>query len=776
MRMRFWQLLGAVLIVASFAGTPAWSQSCSDGNQCTTSDMCTDGTCTGTSVPGACDDGNPCTVNDTCMNGTCAGTPQAGGSCGLAPCEGICGPAGVCLPDVEKQGMPCTDVFGECTTDDVCTGFFCFGTLKICEDSDENACTPDVCNPTTGECEVLPVPPCGDCETCNSESGECEPANQGGSCDDFNECTGNGTCADGACQEGAPLPTDGTPTETPTIGETTPTDTPTTDPSTPTDTPVPTLSATPTDTGTPLGTPTDTPTPESTPTDTATIEFDTPTDTPAVETPTDTPEPSDTPTDTPTAEPTDTPTGIPTGTATATATFTPTGIPTGTATATATATGVPTGTATATVTPTGLPTGTATATVTATATSGATRTNTPTVIIPATSTATATNTALPVVASIIVGSATGEPGTETTFDTSLETESENVAGVQVDIGFDADAPIAATQQGRPDCTVNPAIDKNATSFAFQPAECTPGEDCTGIRAIVLSLDNVDPIPSESVLFTCTVAIAADAEAGDYPLPCSNPGAGDDEGNRLGADCTDGAITVAVPVDATIVLGSIVGAAGETRTLEVSLETEVEVAGTQNDITFPAGVGVVATNNGRPTCSVNPDIEKGGTSFAFQPSGCTPGTDCTGIRSLVLALDNVDPIPDGSLLYSCTVSIGSGVANGTYDLVCTNAGASDPDGGAVPTDCIDGELFVGVDPTPTSTPSATPTITTEPTPTDTPTVTTPSPTNTATRTATRTPNPGGNDDDGCAVVAPTASGSAAWLLLLPAVLLLRRRRN
>jgi MYXO-CTERM domain-containing protein len=698
------------------------------------------------------------------------GTPAIGGTCGTAPCEGICGPAGICLPDMEKQGQPCTDVFGECTTNDVCTGTFCFGTLKLCEDADGNACTPDFCNPENGECVVLPISPCDDCETCNSESGECEPANQGGSCDDFNECTNDGTCQDGICQGGAPLPTDGTPTATPTEDLSTPTETPTTDASTPTDTPEPTLSATPTDTGTPLGTPTDTPTPDSTPTDTATIEFATPTDTPVV-LPSDTP--TEAPTDTPTEVSTETPTGIPTGTATATATFTPTGIPTGTATATATATGVPTGTATATVTvtPTGVPTGTATATATITPT----RTNTATVVIPATSTATATNTALPVVASIIVGSATGEPGSTVTFDTSLETEAADVAGVQVDIGFDADAPIAATENDRPDCTVNPAIDKGATSFAFQPSECTPGEDCTGIRAIVLSLDNVDPIPDGSVLFTCAVAIADDA-SGSYALPCSNPGAGDEEGNRLGAECEDGAITVAVETDATIVIGSIVGAAGDTRSLEVTLDTEVEVAGTQNDITFPAGVGVIANNNGRPTCAVNPDIEKGGTSFAFQPSGCTPGTDCTGIRSLVLALDNVDPIPDGSLLYACQVSIGTGVANGTYDLTCTNAGASDPDGGAVPTDCIDGELFVGVDPTATVTPTATPTITTEPTPTDTPTATTPSPTNTPSPLPTRTRKPGGNDDDGCQVVAPAESSTGAWLLLLPAALLFRRRRR
>lgn len=41
-----------------------------------------------------------------------------------------------------------------------------------------------------------------------------------------------------------------------------------------------------------------------------------------------------------------------------------------------------------------------------------------------------------------------------------------VAGTQNDVAFPPDAPIAAAQNGRPDCTVNPAMD--ATVFSFQP--------------------------------------------------------------------------------------------------------------------------------------------------------------------------------------------------------------------------------------------------------------------------------------------------------------------
>ena len=790
MGMRIWRLLCVATLAVVLASAQARAQSCSDGNECTNPDMCADGTCSGTVIPGACDDGNPCTINDTCVSGVCQGTPNIGATCGMTGCEGTCGPNGICLPDPDKQGEPCTDGLGACTTDDVCTGTFCFGSIVQCPDADNNKCTPDVCLPNTGQCVTLNVPVCGDCETCDGE-GACVPANDGATCDDGKQCTGDGKCQSGACLAGAPLPTEGTPTNTPSTPAATDTATPTQTEAPPTDTPggpTATQTSAPTDTATvsPSDTPTTAP---ATPTDSPTaVSTDTPTVAPA--TPTDTETPTDLPTETPTDLPTETPTGvptgtatatftptgIPTGTATATVTFTPTGIPTGTTTATVTPTGVPTGTATATVTPTGLPTGTATATVTASATGTvtATRTITPTVPVPATSTATATRTPLPVVASIIVGSATGEPGATVSFDTSLNTESSEIAGVQVDIAFDAKAAIVAKEDGKPKCTVNPDIEKDATSFAFQPSGCTPGEDCTGIRAIVLSLADLEPIPTGSKLFTCDVALAADA-TGTYPLTCSNSGAGNVNGDKVGADCTDGTITVAVPTDATVVVGDVVGVAGQDATLSVSLQTEVEVAGTQNDITFPAGIGVVAKSNGKPQCTVNEAIEKGGTSFAFQPSGCTPGDNCTGVRALVLALDNVDPIPGGSVLYTCEVAIDSDVASGTYPLVCTNQGASDPDGKAVPTDCDAGDVFVGVEPTATSTPTETPTATLTPVGNPTATVTnTPSATPSASATATRTRKPK-DEDDGCQVVAPAESG-AAWLLLLPVAALLWRRRR
>ncbi|MEO8602132.1 MAG: hypothetical protein ABI629_06115 [bacterium] len=141
-----------------------------------------------------------------------------------------------------------------------------------------------------------------------------------------------------------------------------------------------------------------------------------------------------------------------------------------------------------------------------------------------------------------VGTANGIPGQSATFDVTLDTGGETVAGIQVDIAFDALARVAPTGQGRPTCSVNPAINKTGTAYAFQPPGCS-GASCTAMRALVLSLSNIDPIPDGSVLFTCTVQIDAAATNGVYPLIASNAGSSDPNGNAQSCIGTDGAVVV-----------------------------------------------------------------------------------------------------------------------------------------------------------------------------------------------------------------------------------------
>jgi hypothetical protein len=141
---------------------------------------------------------------------------------------------------------------------------------------------------------------------------------------------------------------------------------------------------------------------------------------------------------------------------------------------------------------------------------------------------------------LTIGSAAAFGGGVVTIPVSLTGGGSGglVAGVQNDIGFEPDVAIGAQQNGRPDCTANPAIDKRQTVFSFLPPGCTPGADCNAVRAIVLSLQNVDPIPVGSTLYTCNVTVADDAfgTTNEYPLTCSNAHASDPIGNLLATEC------------------------------------------------------------------------------------------------------------------------------------------------------------------------------------------------------------------------------------------------
>jgi endoglycosylceramidase len=199
-------------------------------------------------------------------------------------------------------------------------------------------------------------------------------------------------------------------------------------------------------------------------------------------------------------------------------------------------TGTPTQAPPRTATPTATSPGGATPTATRTGTGVRTPDSTPQ------GTISATPTAITGRAELFIRPATGDPGTTVTIDVRLSVGTD-VAGTQNDIGFAPQTRIAARSSGRPNCRANDLINKGATSFAFQPPDCEPGLDCTAARALVLSLDNVDPIPVGSVLYTCDVAIAADAPLGEYALTCLNADASDPDGNPLPTTCRASSVQV-----------------------------------------------------------------------------------------------------------------------------------------------------------------------------------------------------------------------------------------
>ena len=145
----------------------------------------------------------------------------------------------------------------------------------------------------------------------------------------------------------------------------------------------------------------------------------------------------------------------------------------------------------------------------------------------------------------------------------------------------------------------------------------------------------------------------------------------------------------------IVLGSATASPGQTATVTATLQTGgASIAGTQNDITFdPRAVTVARKANGKPDCRANGALGKEGTAFNFLPQKCAPGS-CDTVRALVLSLSNVDAIPNGSVLYTCTVEVASGAASGAQALRLSRVGFSDPGGKALSGTGVDGSVTVG----------------------------------------------------------------------------------
>jgi hypothetical protein len=151
--------------------------------------------------------------------------------------------------------------------------------------------------------------------------------------------------------------------------------------------------------------------------------------------------------------------------------------------------------------------------------------------------------------SVDIGTSDGGPGSVVPVEISLNgTGDQTIVAETNDIGFPPTAGIRANDAGDPDCTLNPAIMKGNTAFAFRPRDCTPGTDCNAIRATIISFN-----PSESdtdipdgLLYTCNVTVPAGATIGST-IALENQVAGITNVDREDIDVSeasaDGAVNV-----------------------------------------------------------------------------------------------------------------------------------------------------------------------------------------------------------------------------------------
>lgn len=157
-----------------------------------------------------------------------------------------------------------------------------------------------------------------------------------------------------------------------------------------------------------------------------------------------------------------------------------------------------------------------------------------------------------------LGHASGEPGDSVEIPVSIRIPDfvgspVPVAGIQIDIEAEAPLTIPITASQRPDCWRNTALTKDYTVYSF-PYRLTDGI-WNVMRALVLSVTNVDTIPDGSWLFTCRFGIAADAAPGEYQLHATRLMGSTPWGDAIAATSSGGTILVADPAQGTAPLDS-----------------------------------------------------------------------------------------------------------------------------------------------------------------------------------------------------------------------------
>jgi len=158
-----------------------------------------------------------------------------------------------------------------------------------------------------------------------------------------------------------------------------------------------------------------------------------------------------------------------------------------------------------------------------------------------------------------------------------------------------------------------------------------------------------------------------------------------------------------PRFALLTVGTVSGLNGQYLTVPVTLLTDVATAAIENDIYFDPNTPIIARADGRPACTVtvaskNRDADPvPSPSFTFLPNGCQ-GSDCHGVRALVVSFNNLDPIPDGTV-YTCKVYISPNAPLGVYPLQIYNVQGGTTTAGPVLGSGVPGQVVVQPPPTP-----------------------------------------------------------------------------
>jgi MYXO-CTERM domain-containing protein len=398
--------------------------------------------------------------------------------------------------------------------------------------------------------------------------------------------------------------------------------------------------------------------------------------------------------------------------------------------------------------------------------------------------------------------ARGVPADEVDISVGIEgDESLRVDVLEHTLMTTWNAPMYALYKDEPDCRVDENVDATAT---FEFDSICSSYSCDQVHVRLVAAPGTS-LPFGVPLFRCSVRMS-NRIFGPAPLFVLDVRAADATGTVLPAVGADAELYTVYRDDATrlptrtrpptltrtptptatpsstatatrtpvlLEIGFASVVAGSRGSVDVVLHSRAEaVAATQNDIGFASSAPIAAKASGAPACTVNPAIDKADSHFAFQPFGCEVAAgECYAVRALILAFQNVAEIPDGSVLYTCTVE---GVAPGDFALSGSGAVVSDMRGRPLPVDIRDGRVTVERVDADSPTPSATETATAMPLPTDTPGPTDGNPASTPVAAEAPHDASGSSGSAGCSM-APEP-GSDVWMLGLVGVFFAGRCRR
>ncbi len=191
----------------------------------------TQGLCTPSADGEPCPDSDPCNGFESCQAGVCVSDGVTPECVPVVPCvTGSCVSGQGCVNTPVADGTNC-DNDDVCDGDDNCQAGKCVSRGAGLDCNDDNPCTDDACNATTGcqHTDIADGTPCADSNLCNGDeicgAGSCR-AGETLDCDDVNACTTDScdaatgcahedlaegtTCGSGrSCQTGLCLPNKG---------------------------------------------------------------------------------------------------------------------------------------------------------------------------------------------------------------------------------------------------------------------------------------------------------------------------------------------------------------------------------------------------------------------------------------------------------------------------------------------------------------------------------------------------------------------------------------